>query len=79
MSHRKIKNSMTNRLHERCLRIMYNDQYSTFEESLEKNTYVTIHKRNLHFIPIEMFRNTKGISPRIVNELFNRNEGNTII
>ena len=32
-----------NRLHERCLRIIYNDKLSNFEELLNKDNSVSIH------------------------------------
>ena len=39
-NHRKIK-----RLHERCLTTIYNDKQSSFNELLEKDGFVSIHKR----------------------------------
>ena len=36
MFHNRLINNKINRLHERCLRIVYNDNQSTFEELLEK-------------------------------------------
>ena len=41
---------MINRLHTRCLRIICNDKYSTFEESPEKDNFVTIHKQSLSLV-----------------------------
>ena len=40
-------NHRINRLHERALRIAYDDYLSDFEEHLVKNNTVTIYKRNL--------------------------------
>ena len=37
MSHSRALNNKINRLHERCLRIIYNDKTSTFKELLEKD------------------------------------------
>ena len=37
MFHSRLINNKINRLHERCLRIVYSDNQSTFEELLEKD------------------------------------------
>ena len=42
-----LMNNKINRLHEKCLRIVYSDKTSSFEELLEKDGSVTIHTRNL--------------------------------
>ena len=47
MFHNRGKNDKINQIHERCLRIIYNDKKSTFYELLEKDCSVSIHKRNL--------------------------------
>ena len=43
-----------NRLHERCLRIIYNDKRRSFENLLEKDGSVSIHNRNLQFLVTEI-------------------------
>ena len=40
-------NAKINRLHERALRIAYNDYISSFEDLLVKDGSVTIHEKNL--------------------------------
>ena len=47
MCHSRPLNNKINRLHERCLRIIYNDKTSTFKEFLEKDNFVSIHYRNI--------------------------------
>ena len=37
MFHSRTLNNKINRLHERCLRIIYNDKLSNFEELLHKD------------------------------------------
>ena len=49
MCHRRSINPKINRLHERCLRIIYCDKSSTFQELLDEDGSVTIHKQNLQF------------------------------
>ena len=44
MFHSRGKNNKINRIHERCLRIIYNDKKSTFYELLEKYGSISIQK-----------------------------------
>ena len=53
-------------LHERCLRIIYNDKQSFFTE----DNSVSIHIRNIQRIAIEMFRFYNGLSPPLMNNIF---------
>ena len=45
MCHNRTINNKINRLRERCLRIVYNDNKSSFQELLHKDKGVTIHTR----------------------------------
>ena len=42
MFHSRIMNNKINRLHERCMRLIYGDKTSSFEELLEKNKSISI-------------------------------------
>ena len=44
MFHNRGKNYKINRLHERCLRIIYSDKESAFIELLNNDNSVSIHK-----------------------------------
>ena len=55
MCHSRTNNRKINRLHERCLRIIYGKQ-SSFIKLLEKDNFVSIHQRNLQILAIEMFK-----------------------
>ena len=70
MFHNRLINNKINRLHERCLRIVYNDNQSTFEELLEKDNTVSVHQRNLQFLAIELYKVINGISPDLMKEVF---------
>ena len=61
-----------NRLHERCLRIIYGNKQSSFEELLEKNSSVSIHERNIQILATEMYKVSKRMSPPQITELFAR-------
>ena len=53
-------------LHERCLRVIYNDKQLFFTE----DNSVSIHVRNIQRIAIEMFRFYNGLSPLLMNNIF---------
>ena len=63
-------NNNINRLHERCLRIIYNDKIWNFEELLNKDNSVSIHHNNIHALDIEMYKVANDISPNIMNGFF---------
>ena len=69
MFHSRRKNNKINRIHERCLRIIYNDKKSTFYALLEKDGSVSIHKRNLRFLACEMFKLKRNMAPELIKEL----------
>ena len=53
MFHSRALNNKINSIHERALRITYNDRTSTFEELLNKDNSVSIHHRNFCKIKIK--------------------------
>ena len=75
MCHRCSKNHKITRLHERCLKIINCDK-NFFEELLNKDGSVTIHKLNLQFLAIEKFKVAKNSAPPIVYKIFQKNEQN---
>ena len=70
MCHSRTVNNKINKLHERCLRIVYNDKKSSFKELLETDKSVPIHIKNLQVLATEMFMVYRNISPPIVRQLF---------
>ena len=54
--HSRALNKKINSIHERVLRITYNDSKSTFEELLNKDNSVSIYHRNLQVSSMEMFK-----------------------
>ena len=63
-------NKKINRLHEKCLHIVYSDKTSSFEELLDKDGSVTIHTRNLQVLATEMYKVYRNLSPTIVAQIF---------
>ena len=54
MFHSRNLNNKINRLHECCLRVIYNDKTSCFGQLLENDNSVSIHHRNIQTLAIEM-------------------------
>ena len=69
-------NNKINSLHERCLRLIYNDKSSSFDELLKFDKSVTIHQRNLQKLALEMFKVLNSSSPEIMKEVFPLNTCN---
>ena len=68
-------------MHERALRMIYQNDTSTLEELLNKDIFVKIHTRNLQILVTEMFKVKKNNSTTITGRAFsmtnrNRNSRN---
>ena len=48
-------NDKINKLHERALRSVYQDDISNFEELLKKDNFFSIHHQNIQTLAIEMY------------------------
>ena len=59
-----------NRFHERCLRTIYNDKQSSFNELLEKDGSVSIHEQNLHVQATEIYKISNGLSTPFMKDIF---------
>ena len=77
MFYNRTLNSKLNRLQERALRIVYQDDISPFEMlKLNKENSVTIHQRNLQRLAITMYKINKNLSPKITQNLFTNDTQN---
>ena len=70
MCHSRKLYHKINRLHEKCLRIIYNDKTSSYEELLSKDGSVSMHHKNLQKLVIEIYKVANGLCPEIMNEGF---------
>ena len=70
MMHSRSLNNRINKIHERALRLVYNDQLSSFKDLLELDGCVTIHERNLQTLATEVYKVISRIAPTIMNEIF---------
>ena len=69
-------NNLINRIHERALRIAYNDYVSDFKLLLEKDNSVTIHERNIQNLSLEIYKTLNNLNPTFMNEIFYLKEHN---
>ena len=74
MFHSHIIKNKINRLHERCLRLLYGDKLSSFEKLLEQDKSVMIHTRNLQILATEMLKVYRNVSPSFFSEIFHRRD-----
>ena len=72
MCHNRTINNKINGLHEKCLRIVYNDNKSSFQELLDKDKGVTIHVKNVRALAIEMFKVSNNYSNSLMSEIFDK-------
>ena len=70
MFHNRSLNHEINRLDERCLRGIYNDVHSSYDELFNLDNSVSIHHRNLQILSTEMFRVYTRSANDILNEVF---------
>ena len=70
MFHNRTLNNKINKLHERALRLVYNDHDSSFNELLNMNNSFTIHERNLQKLATEMYTVKNNLSPTFMKTIF---------
>ena len=74
MFHSRTLNRRINNIHERSLRIVYEDYKSSFEELLQKDNTVTVHERNIQTLAVEVFKVKIGMAPKIMEDIFQLKE-----
>ena len=66
---RGINNTM-NKIHKRTLRMVYNDDSSSYDELLLKDNTFTIHQRNTQKLAVEILKFKHNLAPAILNDIF---------
>ena len=74
MFHSCSLNNKINSLHEQCLRIIYNNKHSNFEELLNKDNCFSIHYSNVDEFATELYKVARDMSPKIMSEVFKLRE-----
>ena len=70
MFHNRTLNNKINRLHERALRLAYDNDSSSFQELLNLDNSMTVHHRNIHRLATEMYKIKNNLSPIPVQDIF---------
>ena len=70
MFHSRKANHKINHIHERALRIVYEDHESSFENLLKKDNSVCIHHKNIQSLAIELFKVKNNLSNTIMGDIF---------
>ena len=59
-------------MHERALKIVYNDNVSLSEDLLQRDDPISIHYRNILLLSTELYKTRNNISSHIIKELFDQ-------
>ena len=70
MCHNRSVNNKINPLHEGCLRIVYSDSVSSFDDLLDKDRSVSVHVKNIETFAIEMFKVSNKLTLPLMSEIF---------
>ena len=63
-------NNKFRHLHERCLRPIYSDKKSSYENLLGKDNSVSIHHKSIQVLAIEMFKVKHKLCPEMIGDIF---------
>ena len=74
MFHNRSMEHKINHLHERCLRLVYQDTTSSFDDLLIANNSFTFHHTTIQLLAIEIFKAKNKLSPSFIDEIFIQNE-----
>ena len=69
MFHSRNLNNKINRIHERALRLVYQNNLS-FSELLDLDNSVTVHQKNLQVLVTEIYKVKNGIALEIMKDIF---------
>ena len=67
----RSSNTRINHLHERVLRIVYDDNESTFEDLLKNDNSASFHHKNIRLLGIELYKVKNNLSTHLMSEIFN--------
>lgn len=70
MFHSREINNKINRVQERALRILYNNEHSSFDELLKRDEGFTVHERNIQILLTEMFKAKNKMEPHLLQGIF---------
>ena len=69
-------NSLVNNVHERALRIIYDDHNSSYSELLMTKNEPTIHQQNITILTKEIYKFENDLSPPLIGDMFHDRKTN---
>lgn len=69
MLHSRRNKNIVKHLHERCLRLIYNDKPSSYYELLLNNGSVSVHQKHIQNSATEIFEVKSDLPPEIVTDI----------
>ena len=70
MFYSRKSNNLLNKVHERSLSLITNDENSSFETLLQSNKDTTVYQRKLQIKTTEVYKTIKGKARAIMKNLF---------
>ena len=67
MFHSRMNKNITKNLRRRCLRLIYNEENSSYKELLTKDSSVSLHHRIVQTMTTELYKTKNGLSAEILN------------
>ena len=72
INYRRSPNNKINKLIERVLKLIYNDQTSTFQELRNEDNSIIVHQKSVETVATLLYKVENNIAPVIVSKLVKR-------
>ena len=77
MIHTKQLNNRINSLHEKALRVTFQNRNSSFSKLLKLEKLASIHYRYIKYLLTEIYKVKMGLSPPVVSDVFSLNQNSS--
>ena len=70
MLHSRTLNNRINKIHEKALRLVYNNETFFFDDLQKRDKSVSIHQKNLQILATEIYKTKNELGPKIMKDTF---------
>ena len=77
MIHTKQLNNRINSLHEKALRVTFQNRNSSFSKLLKLEKLASIHYRYIKYLLTEIYKVKMGLSPPVMSDIFSLNQNSS--